>query len=73
MKAEKILKDILAYRQQSYNFTDAQIKEAIQDLENMQDNMQIKLLELKASHRAQIKEIKLRFIEDVAILKELVE
>ena len=71
-KAIKILRDILASRDISYNLTDNQIQDSIKELEKIQDNMQVKILELKASHKQQIKEIKLRFIEDVIILKELV-
>ena len=71
-KAIKILRDILASRDISYNITDNQIQDSIKELEKIQDNMQVKILELKASHKQQIKEIKLRFIEDVISLKELV-
>ena len=71
-KAIKILRDILASRDISYNLTDNQIQDSIKELEKVQDNMQVKILELKASHKQQIKEIKLRFIEDVISLKELV-
>lgn len=71
-KAIKILRDILASRDISYNLTDNQIQDSIKELEKIQDNMQVKILELKASHNQQIKEIKLRFIEDVISLKELV-
>lgn len=71
-KAIKILRDILASRDISYNLTDNQIQDSIKEFEKMQDNMQVKILELKASHKQQIKEIKLRFIEDVVSLKELV-
>lgn len=71
-KAIKILRDILAYRDVTYNLTDNQIQDSIKELEKVQDNMQVKVLELKASHKQQIKEIKLRFIEDVISLKELV-
>ena len=71
-KAIKILRDILASRDISYNLTDNQIQDSIKELEKIQDNMQVKILELKASHKQQIKEIKLRFIEDVISLKELV-
>ena len=70
-KAIKILRDILASRDISYNLTDNQIQDSIKELEKVQDNMQVKILELKASHKQQIKEIKLRFIEDVISLKEL--
>ena len=72
-KAIKILRDILASRDISYNLTDNQIQDSIKELEKIQDNMQVKILELKASHKQQIKEIKLRFIEDVISLKELVK
>ena len=71
-KAIKILRDILASRDISYNLTDNQIQDSIKELEKIQDNMQVKILELKDSHKQQIKEIKLRFIEDVISLKELV-
>lgn len=71
-KAIKILRDILASRDISYNLTDNQIQDSIKEFEKMQDNMQVKILELKASHKQQIKEIKLRFIEDVISLKELI-
>ena len=71
-KAIKILRDILASRDISYNLTDNQIQDSIKEFEKIQDNMQVKILELKASHKQQIKEIKLRFIEDVISLKELV-
>lgn len=71
-KAIKILRDILASRDISYNLTDNQIQDSIKEFEKIQDNMQVKILELKASHKEQIKEIKLRFIEDVISLKELV-
>ena len=71
-KAIKILRDILASRDISYNLTDNQIQDSIKEFEKMQDNMQVKILELKVSHKQQIKEIKLRFIEDVISLKELV-
>ena len=72
-KAIKILRDILASRDISYNLTDNQIQDSIKELEKIQDNMQVKILELKASHKQQIKEIKLRFIEDVINLKELIK
>ncbi|MFA9240604.1 MAG: hypothetical protein ACEQSQ_12060 [Candidatus Paceibacteria bacterium] len=72
-KAIKILRDILASRDISYNLTDDQIQDSIKELEKIQDNMQVKILELKASHNQQIKEIKLRFIEDVISLKELIK
>lgn len=71
-KAIKILRDILESRDISYNITDNQIQDSIKELEKIQDNMQVKILELKASHKQQIKEIKLRFIEDVISLKELI-
>ena len=71
-KAIKILRDILASRDISYNLTDNQIQDSIKELEKIQDNMQVKILELKASHKQQIKKIKLRLIEDVISLKELV-
>ena len=71
-KAIKILRDILVCRDVTYNITDNQIQDSIKELEKIQDNMQVKILELKASHKQQIKEIKLRFIEDVISLKELV-
>ena len=71
-KAIKILRDILACRDVAYNLTDNQIQDSIKELEKIQDNMQVKILELKASHKQQIKEIKLRFIEDVISLKELI-
>ena len=71
-KAIKILRDILASRDISYNITDSQIQDSIKELEKIQDNMQVKILELNASHKQQIKEIKLRFIEDVISLKELI-
>ena len=72
-KAIKILRDILASRDISYNLTDNQIQDSIKELEKIQDNMQVKILELKASHKQQIKEIKLRFIEDIISLKELIK
>ena len=72
-KAIKILRDILVCRDISYNLTDNQIQDSIKELEKIQDNMQVKILELKASHKQQIKEIKLRFIEDVINLKELIK
>ena len=72
-KAIKILRDILASRDISYNLTDNQIQDSIKEFEKIQDNMQVKILELKASHKQQIKEIKLRFIEDVISLKELIK
>ena len=71
-KAIKILRDILPCRDVTYNLTDNQIQDSIKELEKIQDNMQVKILELKNSHKQQIKEIKLRFIEDVISLKELV-
>ena len=71
-KAIKILRDILASRDISYDITDKQIQDSIKELEKIQDNMQVKILELNASHKQQIKEIKLRFIEDVISLKELI-
>jgi hypothetical protein len=70
-KAIKILRDILVCRDITYNLTDNQIQDSIKELEEIQDNMQVKILELKSSHKQQIKEIKLRFIEDVASLKEV--
>lgn len=70
-KAIKILRDILVCRDITYNLTDNQIQDSIKELEEIQDNMQVKILELKASHKQEIKEIKLRFIEDVASLKEV--
>ena len=72
-KAIKILRDILASRDISYDITDKQIQDSIKELEKIQDNMQVKILELNASHKQQIKEIKLRFIEDVISLKELIK
>ena len=71
-KAIKILRDILAHRDVVYNLTDNQIQDSIKELEKIQDKMQVKILELKDSHRQQIKEIKLRFIEDIISLKELI-
>ena len=70
-KAIKILRDILVCRDITYNLTDNQIQDSIKELEEIQDNMQVKILELKSIHKQQIKEIKLRFIEDVASLKEV--
>ena len=70
-KAIKILRDILVCRDITYNLTDNQIQDSIKELEKIQDNMQVKILELKSIHKQQIKEIKLRFIEDVASLKEV--
>lgn len=72
-KAIKILRDILAHRDVAYNLTDNQIQDSIKELEKIQDNMQVKILELKAIHKQEIKEIKLRFIEDVASLKEVIK
>ena len=72
-KAIKILRDILVCRDIAYNLTDNQIQDSIKELEKIQDNMQVKILELKAIHKQQMKEIKLRFIEDVASLKELIK
>ena len=72
-KAIKILRDILVCRDITYNLTDNQIQDSIKELEKIQDNMQVKILELKDSHKQQIKEIKLRFIEDVISLKELIK
>lgn len=72
-KAIKILRDILACRDFTYNLTDNQIQDSIKELEEIQDNMQVKILELKSIHKQQIKEIKLRFIEDVASLKEVIK
>lgn len=71
-KAIKILRDILVHRDVVYNLTDNQIQDSIKELEKIQDNMQVKILELKDSHKQQIKEIKLRFIEDIVSLKELI-
>ena len=71
-KAIKILRDILAHRDVVYNLIDNQIQDSIKELEKIQDKMQVKILELKASHKQQIKEIKLRFIEDIISLKELI-
>ena len=72
-KVIKILRDILACRDVIYNLTDDQIQDSIKELEKIQDNMQVKILELKAIHKQQMKEIKLRYIEDVASLKELMK
>ena len=72
-KAIKILRDILVCRDITYDLTDNQIQDSIKELEEIQDNMQVKILELKAIHKQQMKEIKLRFIEDVASLKELIK
>lgn len=72
-KAIKILRDILVCRDITYNLTDNQIQDSIKELEEIQDNMQVKILELKSIHKQQIKEIKLRFIEDVASLKEVIK
>ena len=71
-KAIKILTDVLAHRDVVYNLTDNQIQDSIKELEKIQDKMQVKILELKDSHKQQIKEIKLRFIEDIISLKELI-
>ena len=71
-KAIKILRDILAHRDVVYNLTDNQIQDSIKELEKIQDKMQVKILELKASHKQQIKEMQLRFIEDIVSLKELI-
>ena len=71
-KAIKILTDVLAHRDVVYNLTDNQIQDSIKELEKIQDKMQVKFLELKDSHKQQIKEIKLRFIEDIISLKELI-
>ena len=72
-KAIKILRDILVCRDITYNLTDNQIQDSIKELEEIQDNMQVKILELKSIHKQQIKEIKLKFIEDVASLKEVIK
>ena len=72
-KAIKILRDILVCRDITYDLTDNQIQDSIKELEEIQDNMQVKILELKSIHKQQIKEIKLRFIEDVASLKEVIK
>lgn len=61
-KAIKILRDILAHRDVVCNLTDNQIQDSIKELEKIQDNMQVKILELKASHKQQIKEILKRLI-----------
>ena len=68
-KLEKDLKDTVDV---VYNLTDNQIQDSIKELEKIQDNMQVKILELKDSHKQQTKEIKLRFIEDIVSLKELI-
>lgn len=72
-KAIKILRDILVCRDITYDLTDNQIQDSIKEIEEIQDNMQVKILELKSIHKQQIKEIKLRFIEDVASLKEVIK
>lgn len=62
-KAIKNLRDILACRDVIYNITDNQIQDSIKELEKIQDNMQVKILELKASHKQQKIEIIKRLIE----------
>ena len=56
----------------SWNFLVApKLTDAIKEAEVMQDKAQILILELKAKHRQEIKELKLKFIEDVSSLKDI--
>lgn len=71
MKAILILVEALKNRDSIYSLSDSKLTDAIKEAEEMQDKAQILILELKAKHLKEIKELKLKFIEDVSSLKDI--
>ena len=71
MKAILILVEALKNRDNVYSLSDSKLTDAIKEAEEMQDKAQILILELKAKHKQKIKELKLKFIEDVSSLKDI--
>ena len=71
MKAILILVEALKNRDSIYSLSDSKLTDAIKEAEDMQDKAQILILELKAKHKQEIKELKLKFIEDVSSLKDI--
>ena len=65
MKAILILVEALKNRESIYSLSDSKLTDAIKEAEEMQDKAQILILELKAKNKQEIKELKLKFIEDV--------
>ena len=79
MKAILILVEALKNRESIYSLSDSELTDAIKEAEEMQGKAQILILELKAKlilelkakHKQKIKELKLKFIEDVSSLKDI--
>lgn len=69
-KAKRILFMILSHDGDIYDLPKHEIEEAINELDHARDNMQIKILELRASFKKEIKTMKIKFIEDVKNLKD---
>lgn len=70
-KAKRILSMILSRDGDIYDLPKHEIEEAINELDRARDNMQIKILELHASFKKEIKTMKIKFIEDVKNLKNI--
>ena len=68
MKAILILVEALKNRDSIYLLSDSKLTEAIEEANQMQDKAQILL---KAKYKQEIKELKLKFIEDVSSLKDM--
>lgn len=71
MKAIIILNEALKNRDSVYLLSDSNLRNAIKETAQMQNKAQILILELKAKHKQEIKELKLKFIEDVSSLKDI--
>ena len=69
LKAKSILNQILQDRDEVYSYMSTDIEEAIQEIETFQDTMQISFLLSKATYDKQVKELKIKFIEDIQSLK----
>lgn len=72
MKAKALLKSILDDRHYVYTMPNKDIEEAIKEIEKIQDETQIKILELKAEHKKEINKLKVKFIEDIKSLSEVI-
>ena len=68
MKAISILNEALKNRDSIYLLSDSKLTEAIEEANQMQDKAQILL---KAKYKQEIKELKLKFIEDISKLKDI--
>ena len=68
MKAILILVEALKNRDSIYSLSDSKLTDAIKEAEGMQDKAQILL---KAKYKQEIKELKLKFIEDISKLKDI--